>query len=185
MSRVQIVDIAVAVIVVLFVRRFMLRKYAANDSGIPQPGQTAPAFTLPSEAGQPVSLDSYRGKWVVLYFYPKDMTSGCTMEARNFQRDLAKYQAENAVILGVSLDTVKSHQRFCSKDSLHFTLLSDHDGMSVSKAYGVLKNYVGFKIDRRITFLIDPQGKIAKVWTHVHPLSHSGQVLEELARLKA
>src|SRR5579859_721060 len=86
----------------------------------PAVGTQAPDFTLNSQEGKPVSLHDFKGKWVVLYFYPKDMTTGCTIEAHNFQRDLAKYNALNAVILGVSLDTVESHKTFCSKDSLTF-----------------------------------------------------------------
>lgn len=155
-----------------------------RGSAIPNEGQPAPGFTLLNENGQPVSLDSYHGKWVVLYFYPKDMTTGCTIEARNFQRDIDKYRSEDAVILGVSLDTVKSHEKFCAKDGLNFTLLSDNE-KKVSKDYGVLANYMGFKVDKRVTFLIDPEGKIAKVWAHVNPLTHSTHVLDELQRLKA
>src|ERR1700677_3206155 len=99
-------------------------------------GAAAPNFTLPSQENQPVSLTDYRGKWVVLYFYPKDQTSGCTLEAHNFQRDLSKYEALNAVVLGVSLDTVESHKAFCTKDSLTFKLLADPDH-KVIDAYGV------------------------------------------------
>ncbi len=156
-----------------------------KGSQMPSAGQMAPDFTLPNENGTPVTLSSYRGRWVVLYFYPKDRTTGCSIEARNFQRDLEKYEALNAVIVGVSLDTVKSHEKFRTRDGLGFTLLSDHDGMTVSKQYGVLGSFVGFKMDKRITFLIDPGEKIAKVWTGVNPVKHSPQVLEELDKQKA
>src|SRR5580698_6255188 len=105
-------------------------------------GATAPGFTLPSQENQPVSLTDYRGKWVVLYFYPKDQTSGCTLEAHNFQRDLAKYEASNAVVLGVSLDTVESHKAFCTKDSLSFKLLADPDHKAID-SYGVPVRSVG------------------------------------------
>ncbi len=88
----------------------------AADDALPTVGQSAPTFTLPSQTGDPISLDSFHGKWVVLYFYPKDMTTGCTIEAHNFQRDLPKFEADNAVILGVSVDTVDSHKQFCTKD---------------------------------------------------------------------
>src|ERR1700760_189921 len=104
-------------------------------AGTLQPGVAAPSFTLPSQDGTPVSLNDYKGKWVVLYFYPKDMTSGCTIEAHNFQRDQAKYDAANAVVLGVSLNSVKSHKAFCTKDSLSFKLLSD-PGRKAIDAYG-------------------------------------------------
>ncbi len=183
MSKLSIL-VLLAVVVVLVTGGIALRSFAAKAASMPQAGQIAPGFTLPNEEGQPVSLDSQRGKWVVLYFYPKDMSYGCTIEAHNFQRDLDKYHAANAVILGVSLDTVKSHKKFCAKDGLGFTLLSDHKAQ-VSKDYGVLGNYMGFKIDNRITFLINPEGRIVKVWAKVNPNDHSEQVLAELARLKA
>jgi peroxiredoxin Q/BCP len=165
-------------IVVVVLGAFAIRGFA--DAGtLPKVGQKAPSFTLPSQEGTPVSLDSYRGKWVVLYFYPKDMTSGCTIEAHNFQRDLAKYRAANAVVLGVSVDSVDSHKQFCAKDSLSFTLLSDSEKKVVSQ-YGSLGNYAGFKIAKRNTFLINPQGQIVKVWTGVDPSHHSEEVLAAL-----
>jgi len=167
-----------AAVVLVVLAGLAIRSFADNGT-LPQVGQTAPEFTLPSQEGTPVSLDHYRGKWVVLYFYPKDMTSGCTMEAHNFQRDLSKYQAANAVVLGVSVDSVDSHKQFCAKDSLSFTLLSDSDKKVVAE-YGSLGNYVGFKMAKRNTFLIDPQGKIVKVWTGVDPSRHSEEVLAAL-----
>ncbi len=100
-------------------------KIARGDKG-PTVGSTAPDFTLNSQEGKPVSLHDFKGKWVVLYFYPKDMTTGCTIEAHNFQRDLAKYEAKDAVILGVSVQDEKSHQEFCTKESLMFKLLGRH-----------------------------------------------------------
>ncbi len=100
---------------------------AADTQKAPQPevGQMAPDFSLPSVEGGPVSLKDYKGKWVVLYFYPKDFTSGCTLEAHNFERDLTKYQSEGAIILGVSADTAQSHKDFCAKEGLNFKLLAD------------------------------------------------------------
>ncbi len=183
MTEFQVMD-TVAAFAVLLMGGLALRIYAAGTSTMLKAGQTAPTFTLPKEDGAPVSLESYRGKWVVLYFYPKDMTTGCTIEARNFERDLEKYEALDAEIVGVSLDSVKSHEKFCAKSKLHFTLLSDRDGMKVSKEYGVLSSVLGFKMDKRITFLIDPEGKIVKVWAKVNPMIHSQQVLEELQRQK-
>ena len=127
-------------------------------------GTTAPGFTLPSQDNSPISLADYKGKWVVLYFYPKDMTSGCTIEAHNFQRDLPKYDALNAVVLGVSLDTVESHKTFCTKDSLTFKLLADPDH-KVIDAYGVPVSARGDnKFAQRETYLISPAGKIVKFW---------------------
>src|ERR1700754_3544279 len=113
-----------------------IRAHAAPAADTIQAGAVAPNFTLPSQEDKPVSLTDYKGKWVVLYFYPKDMTTGCTIEAHNFQRDLPKFDAANAVVLGVSFDTVESHKTFCSKDSLSFKLLADPDA-KVINAYGV------------------------------------------------
>ena len=148
----------------------------AAGQAMPAVGQVAPTFTLPSQDGSQISLQSFRGKWVVLYFYPKDMTSGCTIEAHNFQRDLAQYEARNAVILGVSVDSADSHKQFCTKEGLTFRLLADTNH-TVVQAYGSLGNFVGIKIASRNTFLIDPQGNIAKVWTKVNPSTASTEVL--------
>ncbi len=156
----------------------------AHAADLLQPGAAAPNFTLPSQEEKPVSLADYKGKWVVLYFYPKDMTTGCTIEAHNFQRDQAKYDALNAVVLGVSLDTVESHKTFCSKDSLTFKLLADPDH-KVIDAYGVPVSERGEnKFAARDTYLISPSGKVVKVWTGVNPQSHSDDVLAELATHK-
>jgi peroxiredoxin Q/BCP len=168
---------AILVIVVGFVTVY------AADQTIPAAGQVAPTFTLPSQDGSQIALDSFRGKWVVLYFYPKDMTPGCTIEAHNFQRDLAKYEAANAVIVGVSVDSPDSHKQFCTKEGLTFRLLAD-PGHKVVDEYGSLGNYNGITIAQRNTFLIDPQGKIVKVWTKVDPSHHSDEVLAALAELK-
>jgi thioredoxin-dependent peroxiredoxin len=148
----------------------------AADEPMPTVGQTAPGFTLPSQDGSQISLDSFKGKWVVLYFYPKDMTTGCTIEAHNFQRDQAQYDAKNAVIVGVSVDTPDSHKTFCTKEGLTFRLLADPEHKVVDQ-YGSLGNYNGMTIANRNTFLIDPQGKIVKVWTKVSPMGHSAEVL--------
>lgn len=149
-----------------------------------QTGAAAPNFSLPSQEDTQVSLSQYKGKWVVLYFYPKDMTTGCTIEAHNFQRDLPKYEALNAVVLGVSLDSVESHKTFCSKDSLTFKLLADPDH-KVIDAYGVpVKGMGPVKYASRDTFLISPAGKIVKVWTSVDPQVHSEEVLAAIAAEK-
>ena len=150
---------------------------------MPSTGQAAPAFTLPSQDGSPISLDSYRGKWVVLYFYPKDMTKGCTIEAHNFQRDLSKFEAENAVILGVSVDKVDSHKEFCTKEGLTFHLLADPEHKVVDQ-YGSLGHFGDMTIAMRNTFLIDPKGKIVKVWTKVDPSVHSAEVLAAIQEAK-
>jgi peroxiredoxin Q/BCP len=149
----------------------------------PEVGKMAPDFSLTTGDGSQVSLKDYKGKWIVLYFYPKDFTSGCTMEAKNFQRDLIKYDQSGAVILGVSVDSAQSHKDFCAKEGLNFKLLADPDA-KVSTEYGSTMDYKGAKMAARNTFIIDPQGKIAKVYTGVKPAEHSDQVLKDLAELK-
>ena len=150
---------------------------------MPAVGTAAPTFTLTNNEGKQVNLSDYKGKWVVLYFYPKDFTSGCTLEAHNFQRDLAKYDAAHAVILGVSVDTAESHKEFCAKEGLNFKLLSDPEG-KVSEQYGSTMEYNGAKYSARNTFIIDPNGKIAKVFDGVKPAGHSEEVLAALATLQ-
>ena len=149
----------------------------------PEIGKPAPDFSLTTGDGSQVSLKDYRGKWVVLYFYPKDFTSGCTMEARNFQRDLAKYSDAGVVILGVSVDTAQSHKDFCAKEGLNFKLLADPDA-KVSTEYRSVMDYKGQKLASRNTFIINPNGDIAKVYTGVKPADHSEQVLKDLVELK-
>jgi len=155
----------------------------AADQSMPVAGQVAPTFTLPSQDGSQIALNSFRGKWVVLYFYPKDMTQGCTIEAHNFQRDLPKFEADNAVIVGVSVDTPDSHKQFCTKEGLTFRLLADPEHKVVDQ-YGSLGKYGTMTIAQRNTFLIDPQGKIVKVWTKVDPSHHSEEVLTALNDIK-
>lgn len=156
---------------------------ATNEQVIPAAGMNAPDFSLTTNEGKPASLKDFHGKWIVLYFYPKDFTSGCTVEARNFQKDLPKFEQANAVILGVSVDSAESHKDFCAKERLNFKLLSDSDA-AVSTKYGSVKEYNGAKLSARNTFIIDPEGKIAKVYTGVKPDVHSGDVLTELAKLQ-
>jgi thioredoxin-dependent peroxiredoxin len=156
---------------------------AAETQQQPQVGKPAPDFSLTTGNGSQVSLKDYRGKWVVLYFYPKDFTSGCTLEAHNFQRDLAKYEESGAVILGVSVDTAQSHKDFCAKEGLNFKLLADPDG-KVSTDYGSVMDYKGSKLAARNTFIVNPKGEIAKVYAGVKPAEHSEQVLKDLAELK-
>ena len=148
-------------------------------------GAAAPSFTLPSQDNTPINLSDYKGKWVVLYFYPKDFTGGCTLEAHNFQRDLDKYKSANAVVLGVSLDTTDSHKGFCTKESLTFKLLADTDHKVVD-AYGVpMKTFQSpngpVTIATRQTFLIDPEGKIVKTWDVKDIPNHSADVLAAIA----
>ncbi len=160
---------------------------AADD--VQTVGTVAPDFTLSSQEGKKVSLHDYKGQWVVLYFYPKDMTPGCTIEAHNFQRDLAQYEQKDAVILGVSVDPVDSHKQFCTKEGLTFKLLADteHD---VTTKYGTLMTYnmqngASMQAAERDTFIINPQGVIVKVFTKVKPQTHSEDVLASLTQLQA
>src|SRR5450432_3298434 len=153
------------------------------DTQTPQVGQPAPAFSLPSAEGGLVSLKDYKGKWVVLYFYPKDFTSGCPLEAHNFERDLATYQNQSAIILGVSADTAQSHKDFCAKERLKFKFLAEPERKAVTE-YGAAIEHEGVKMAARNTFLINPEGKIARVYLQVSPASHSEQVLKDLALLK-
>jgi peroxiredoxin Q/BCP len=170
-------------IVILIAAIALIAPRLTRAASVPAVGTAAPDFTLNSQEGKPISLSQYRGKWVVLYFYPKDMTSGCTIEAHNFQRDQAKYGAANAVVLGVSVQDVQSHQEFCTKDGLTFKLLADTN-QKVSEEYGSLKNYGVMKLSARNTFIIDPQGKIVKEYIGVDPTKHSEEVLAELATLQ-
>jgi peroxiredoxin Q/BCP len=157
--------------------------FAAAAAPMPKTGTPAPAFTLANQEGKDVSLDQFRGKWVVLYFYPKDFTRGCSVEAHNFQSDAGKYIAKNAVIIGVSADTVDSHKSFCAKEGLNFILLSDTQH-AVSKTYGSLMNIMGKTLSARNTFLVDPAGVIQKVYTKVNPATHSDDVLADLTGLE-
>jgi peroxiredoxin Q/BCP len=149
----------------------------------PAVGSAAPDFTLNSQEGKAVSLHDFKGKWVVLYFYPKDMTSGCTIEAHNFQRDLAKYDALGAVILGVSVQDEKSHQEFCAKEGLNFKLLADTN-KEVSEKYDAVMNLGVMKLSARHTFLIGPDGMVRKVWNDVEVKKHSDDVLVAIEELK-
>ncbi len=153
--------------------------FAAGD--LAPVGSAAPNFTLPSQEDKPVSLTDYKGKWVVLYFYPKDQTSGCTIEAHNFQRDLPKYDALNAVVLGVSLDTVESHKTWCTKDSLTFKLLADPNH-KVIDAYGVPIQMGMYA--KRTTFLISPEGKVVQEWSVRDIQGHSDEVLAAIQAAK-
>jgi thioredoxin-dependent peroxiredoxin len=170
------------VVVVLLGLGFGVRAMHAGDKA-PAIGTPAPDFTLNSQEGKPVSLHEFKGKWVVLYFYPKDFTSGCTVEAHNFQRDLAQYEAKNAVIVGVSMQDENSHQQFCTKEGLSFKLLADTKS-EVSSQYDSVMNMGVARLSARHTFLIDPQGKVEKVWLDVKPANHSEEVLAALAQLQ-
>ena len=150
----------------------------------PEPGQPAPEFSMPDQYMKTHSLDQYLGKWVVLYFYPKDDTPGCTTEACNFRDDIFKLRALDAEVLGVSLDSTESHARFAEKYGLPFPLLSDAAGKTAEQ-YGCLTEWRGMTIAARHSFIIDPEGKVAKIYREVDPDTHSAQVLADLASLQA
>ena len=171
--------IALAVAVLLAVGYRTLRA----DEKAPAVGSPAPDFTLNSQEGKSVSLHDFKGKWVVLYFYPKDFTSGCTVEAHNFQRDQAQYDAKNAAIIGVSMQDEDSHQKFCTKEGLTFKLLADTKS-DVSSLYGSVMNMGVVKLSARHTFLIDPSGVIRKSYMEVKPTEHSTEVLAALDELQ-
>jgi thioredoxin-dependent peroxiredoxin len=158
----------------------------ADDAGAtPKVGQPAPAFKLQDQAGKWHQLSDYKGKWVALYFYPKDDTPGCTTQACSFRDNVFAFNKEGAVILGISVDDVASHKAFAEKHGLPFTILADAD-KAVTKRYGVLKTYMGMMdMARRDTFIIDPQGRIAKHYESVKPDGHSAVVLADIKALKA
>lgn len=147
---------------------------------MPVQGDLAPDFTLPTDTGAPLTLSSLRGQWVVLYAYPKDDTSGCTTEACEFRDLVPSFDASRAVILGISPDSVKSHQKFKAKYALPFTLLADEEKVAL-QAYGIWKEksmygkkYMGVE---RTTFVIDPAGRIARVFEKVKPAGHAAEVM--------
>lgn len=158
--------------------------FAAEDVGNPQVGQAAPAFRLQDQNGHWHAPADFRGHWLVLYFYPKDFTPGCTTEVCTFRDDIAKLRQAGADVVGVSLDDVKSHAEFAAKYHVPFPLLSDADQQTATE-YGVLTSMMGKHYAKRTTFLIDPQGRIAKIYRDVDPEKNSAQVLDDLSRLKA
>jgi peroxiredoxin Q/BCP len=156
---------------------------AADTEGGPAVGQAAPEFRLQDQKGEWHTLAAERGKWLVLYFYPKDFTPGCTTQVCAFRDDIIELRKAGAEVFGVSLDDVQSHAEFAQKYKVPFRLLSDADS-SVAKSYGVLTARLGVNYARRETFLIDPQGHIAKRYVDVDPKENSKQVLADLAALK-
>ncbi len=145
-------------------------------------GEPAPEFELPDQTGQLHSLEDYRDQWVVLYFYPKDETPGCTTEACEFRDNIFEFRAANAQILGVSFDDVESHAEFAENHSLPFPLLADTEGKA-AEAYGVKTRMLGFTVAKRQTFLIGPDGTLVKHYEKVKPATHSQEVLADLHEL--
>jgi peroxiredoxin Q/BCP len=146
-------------------------------------GDDAPTFTLPDSQGNQVNLSDYKGKWLVLYFYPKDDTPGCTTEACHFRDDFKFLESLGAKVVGVSIDDSFSHKKFAEKYNLPFPLLSDSSG-EVASRYGALNNFLVIKLAKRYTYLINPQGKIAKIYLSIDTSKHSQEIIEDLKTLK-
>lgn len=166
------------IVVLLLVSQF------APPDKVPKTGEAAPNFNLPDQNGKMNSLADYHGKWLVLYFYPKDDTPGCTEQACRFRDDMHQLVGLGAQVVGISVDNIQSHADFSKKYALPFPLLSDKGG-EVTARYGVLRNFGIVKLGRRYTFLIDPQAKISKVYDKVEVSHHSKEIVEDLTRLLA
>jgi len=157
----------------------------ALAAGSPVLGSEAPNFKLQDQKGAWHQLSDYRGKWVALYFYPKDNTPGCTTQACEFRDNIFAFNEAGAVILGISIDDVASHKKFAEQHGLPFTILADPDKQT-ARSYGVLKKFFGvMEAAQRDTFLIDPKGRIVKHYTEVDPKGHSQIVLQDIKALQA
>ncbi|QDD13071.1 peroxiredoxin [Candidatus Methylopumilus rimovensis] len=170
-------------ILISFAIAFYLFRVNVMAAPILKIGEDAPTFTLPDSQGNQVSLNDYKGKWAVLYFYPKDDTPGCTKEACQFRDDFKTLEALGAKVIGISIDDSFSHQKFAEKYNLPFPLLSDASG-EVADRYGALNNFLVIKLAKRYTYLINPQGKIAKIYLSVDTSKHSQEIIEDLKKLK-
>lgn len=173
----KIILLIVAIIALVFL--ISKQSEAAN---VPTPGDTAPDFRLVDQNGQIKKLSDFSGQWVVLYFYPKDDTPGCTKEACAFRDDLTSLEKLGARVVGISVDDSDSHAKFAAKYHLPFPLLADEDG-KVAESYGALTNLLVVKIAKRYTFLIDPKGKISKVYLSVDTSRHSQEIVDDLKKL--
>lgn len=153
------------------------------QAGVPDVGQPAPDFALPDQQGKTRKLADWRGRWLVLYFYPKNDTPGCTEEACTFRDDWLQLQALGAEVVGISVDSSASHAAFAQKYKLPFPLLADEKG-EVAARYGTLSDWVVFKYARRYTFVIDPQGRMAKAYRSVDTAKHSAEIVADLKQLQ-
>ena len=176
-------NILIVVIAVAFAAAFGSTSVGIANDQITV-GGPAPEFELPDQDGQLHSLEDYRDRWVVLYFYPKDETPGCTTEACEFRDNIFAFRDLNAQILGVSLDDIESHKAFAENHGLPFPLLADVEGTAAT-AYGVKTRMLGMQIAKRQTFIVAPDGSIAKHYEKVNPAEHSQQVLADLVELGA
>ncbi len=170
----------------LAVSVFLLSLFTGADvrADALQEGMPAPDFALPGHDGAEYRLADYRGRWLVLYFYPRDDTPGCTEQACRFRDDVAHFRALGAQVVGISVDSVDSHVQFAEKHGLPFPLLADESG-DVAKAYGSLRNWGVIKVAHRHTFIIDPEGRIARIYRKVDPGANSADVIADLTRLQA
>lgn len=174
--------IAIVVVLVVFAALFVAR--AARSGELPKTGSAAPNFNLPDQNGKQHALQDFRGKWLILYFYPKDDTPGCTQEACAFRDDLNLLAEMGAQVVGVSVDDSNSHAEFAKKYHLPFPLLADRSG-DVAASYGALMDLGIMKLARRFTFLIDPQGNVSKIYLSVETSRHSKEIIEDLKHVSA
>ena len=172
------------VIVAVVIVGLLIWRTVASAGELPKLGEPAPAFALPDQNGKTRSLAEFRDRWLVLYFYPKDDTPGCTEQACTFRDDLHKLEAMGAQVVGISVDDVTSHLAFARKYNLPFPLLADTSG-AVAARYGSIRDLVLVKFARRNTFLIDPQGRIAKVYLSANTSKNSRQVIDDLQALRS
>ena len=180
LSQLVVILIVCTAIVVVF---GLVRAVALSPDLAVKVGETAPDFTLPDQQGRPLTLSGQRGKWVVLYFYPKDDTPGCTKEACSFRDNITAIQQLNATVLGVSVDSVASHKKFSDKYDLNFPILAD-DEYKVCEQYGVLTRFMGMKVAHRSTVIIDPEGVIRRIFSSVKPKDHALQIHKALEELR-
>lgn len=167
----------------LTVLLMLLLPVPASAGEAPAEGTAAPSFSLPDQTGKTRALADYAGRWLVLYFYPKDDTPGCTTEACNFRDDIARIRKLGAEVVGVSVDDVASHADFATKHKLPFPLLADTGG-AVAESYGALRDLMVLKIAKRQTYIIDPKGRIARRYLEVDPKTHAAAVVADLERLQ-
>ncbi|WP_297473113.1 peroxiredoxin [Ferrovum sp.] len=174
--------IAVALFMLLILAMWAMRSASASE--LPTVGQKAPEFSVMDQNGKLQKLSDYQGKWLVLYFYPKDETPGCTTEACAYRDDIHKIQNLGAAVVGVSIDDASSHAEFADKHHLPFPLLADKEG-TVARSYGSERTLLGYKLARRNTFIIDPTGRIAKVYVNVDAEANPREVIADLHRLQS
>ncbi len=168
----------------LFTVATLLAMAGIAYADVPAIGSAAPEFKLQDQNAKTHQLKDYRGKWVALYFYPKDQTPGCTTQACEFRDNIFAFREANAQIIGISVDDVESHKRFSEKHGLPFPILADPTKQTAKK-YGSLKSYFGLELAKRDTFLIDPAGRIVKRYSDVEPQGHSQVVLKDIKELQA